>query len=401
MALPPIVAIEIGTTRTVVMVGETNENDRVRILGAGIAASTGVRKSEVINLANARRGVVEAVRRAEDAADVDIREVLLGFSGGQIKATAHEGRAPVRGRNRVVAREDVDEVMDLAHSVNLPEDRVILHTICQNFTLDDQPNIVRPEGMQGATLKVDALVVHTARNRLDNAVNVLKALPLRVSDVAFSGLTAALAVLSPEQKRSGVLSIDMGGGTTKYVVYAGGVLAAAGTLAIGGDHVTNDIALAFNIPLAAAERLKREEGSARLGGDSDRGRIKVPSSVGFAERSLNPKSLRTVINARVDEILRCVRAEVNRRGLLHHISAGVRLSGGGARLHGTAELAEHVFGLPAGIAAPENVDGLEDRYGDPVELASAAGLVLYGFKTYRETGLLAPLRDWFKGVLGR
>lgn len=401
MALPPIVALEIGTSRTVALVGERDDQARVTIVGAGMYPSTGVRKGEIVNIDNARVGIVEAIRQAEASADAKIHEVFIGVTGAHLKTLKHRGMIPVRGHNRTVTREDVEEVFEVAGSVNLSDNQEILHTVCRHFSLDDQAGVVNPEGMRGAQLAVDVLIVHGARNRLDNIAGAVRAESLKVADTAFSGFCSALAVLTPEQRDSGVVLIDLGGGTTDYLAYVNNVLEAAGTLALGGDHLTNDVALAFNIPIKRAEMLKREEGSACIEPEAATRRLTLPGDMtGFAERQVSLKALQTVLNARADEILRCVRAELDAAGVLPHIGAGVVLTGGGACLRGIPDLAQRVFGLPCATGAPVNVDGLS---GQPqlASFASCAGLVLYGYKAYAQTSLLAPFKNWVKGVLGR
>lgn len=400
MPIPPIAALEIGTTRTVALVGEVGDDQRVRIIGHGAYLSTGVRKGQVVDLGQAKVGVEIAVRQAEDRGEVNVRQLLLAVTGGHIEATVNLGALPVRARDRVVTREDVEEVLDIAKAVNLPPERDVLHTISQTFTLDGQEGIAKPEGMQGTQLAVNMLVLHGLRNRIENAIQVVRDVPFEIQDVAFGGLCAALAVLTPEQKRNGVAVIDLGGGTTSYLVYAGNVVAAAGSLGVGGEHITNDLALAFNIPIVRAEELKRQHGAARVGSDSGGKRITLPQEVGFAERSISLKAWHTVIHARAEETLLLVRAALHDGGVLPQLGAGVVLTGGGAYLPHIVELAERVFGQPCIVGTPRNVDGLQD-VPDPAAYATAAGLVLYGFKTFQENSVLTPLRDWLKGVFKR
>ena len=231
-------------------------------------------------------------------------------------------------------------------------------------------------------------------------VNVLQDVPLEVQDVAFGGLCSGLAVLTPDQKRSGALVIDLGGGTTDYLVYAGNVLAAAGSIGVGGDHVTNDIALGFNIPISRAEKLKREHGAAVIEDDVGDQRVSLPREVGFPERSISTKALQMVINARMDETLRMVRTRLHEQRLLHHVAAGVLITGGGAYLRGLPDLATRVFGLPCSLGIPRGIQGL-DAAGDPAAYATSCGLILYALKTYQETSMLTPIRNWIKGVFRR
>jgi cell division protein FtsA len=400
MPLPPIAALEIGTTRTVVLIGETREDQRIFISGIGICPSTGVRKGQVVDLAAVRNSVQKAIQQAEETSSVKVWQVLMAVSGGHIHSMSNRGSLPLQTRDRIVTREAVEQVIELAKAAPLPQDCEVLHSIQQNFTLDDQGGVVRPEGMQASHLAVDMLLIYGGRNRLDNVVHVLRDQQLNVQDVVFSGLCAALAVLTPEQKRSGAAVIDLGGGTTNYLAYAGNVVATAGSLGVGGDHITNDIALAFKIPIARAEEIKRRDGSALLDPNSGQRRVALPQGQGFPERSISLRALHTVIHARAEETLRLVRSALDQAGVLPHLSAGVVLTGGGAYLRCMPELAQRVFGLPCSIGVPHTVDDLANVEA-PAALATTAGLVNYGFRTSAESDALSPIRSWLKGVLKR
>lgn len=399
MAIPPIAALEVGTSRTVVCVGES-ENGRVKITGTGSYPTIGVRKGQIFDVTQARTSVETAVKLAEKQSDVSIWQVLLALSGGHIMTTANQGVLTVRSSDYVVSRDHIEEVIENAKEIRLDPDRQVLHTITQTFIVDDQPGIVKPEGMHGKMLKLNVLAVHGVKSRIENAVNVAKSAGLEVVDVAFSGVCAALAALTTEQKRNGVVLIDLGGGTTNYIAYSNDVVVALGSVAVGGDHITNDIALAFNIPQNNAEELKRAEGSALIDTESGAERITLKNAVGFEERMLSSKALHTVINARMDETLRVVRARLHEAGVLPHVGGGVVLTGGGAYLRKVTELAQRVFGAPCRIGAPVNVDGLEQTE-QPAALCTAAGLALYGHMTYEDRGVLAPVKNIFRGLFRR
>lgn len=400
MAVPPIAALEIGTSRTVVCVGEVDEGGRMKITGVGSYPTTGVRKGQVVDLTQARVGVESAAKQAEKMSSVSIWQLLLATSGGHIQSVVNPGMLTIRSAERVVSREDIAEVTENAQSISLDNERQVLHTITQAFTVDDQPGIVKPEGMRCKVLALNVMAVHGLKSRIDNAVSVAKSAQLEVTDVAFSGICAALAVLTPEQKRNGVVLVDLGGGTTNYIAYCNSVISAVGCIAVGGDHVTNDIAQAFNMTQTRAEELKRAEGCAVLDPETSTRRVMLPAQVGFEERMLSCKALHTVINARMDETFLVLRSKLDEAGVLPHLGGGVVLTGGGAYLRKVSDLAQRVFGLPCRIGLPVNVDGLE-QVEQPAALSTAAGLVLYGHMTYEDRGLFSPLKNLFKGVFRR
>jgi cell division protein FtsA len=222
---------------------------------------------------------------------------------------------------------------------------------------------------------------------------------MEVEDVAFSGLCSALAVLTPEQKAGGVIVIDLGGGTTDYVAYAGNVVAAAGALGVGGDHVSNDIALAFNIPLSQAESLKRESGNAIIDSTSTGQKISVPADVGFPGRSISLRALHTVMSARIDEILRTIKKRLVNEEILHNISAGVVLTGGGAHMKGVVSLTEKIFNLPCMVGRPRGVSGLVTTTEAP-EYATCIGMVQYGFK-YSTGHRASGIGQLFRKLIGK
>jgi len=400
MAIPPIAALEIGTSRTVICVGEADANGRMKITGIGTYPSTGVRKGQVTELAQASIGVESATKQAEKLADVNIWQVLLATSGGHVQAAINTGMTTIRSNDHVVSKEDIEEVSENAQDVQIDSDRQVLHTITQSYMLDDQPGIVKPEGMRCKVLTLNVMAVHGLKNRIDNAVSVAKSVQLDVTDVAFSGICAALAVLTPEQKRNGVVLVDLGGGTTNYIAYCNNVISAVGCIAVGGDHVTNDIALAFNIPLNRAEEIKRTEGCAVIDPETSGRRVVLSADVGFEERLISCKALHTVINARMDETFRVLRSRLDEAGVLPHLGGGMILTGGGAYLRKVTDLAQRVFGLSCRIGLPVNVDGLA-AVEQPAALATAAGLVLYGKMTYEERKLVSPFKSLLKGVFRR
>ena len=397
MGLPPVVGLEIGTSKTVALVGEMREDGYLMITGAGELPSVGMRKGEIVDMSQAQAGVRSVLEMAEESAKVAIRQVHLAVSGGHIQSLVNRGVAPVFDPDSGIGPDDIQQVMDVARAVNLSADREVLHTICQDFRIDGQERVVNPEGMDGAKLEMNMLVLHGVRSRLHNAVRLVQDIPLDVEEVVFGGLCSAMACLTAEQRNSGVVLIDLGGGTTDYFVYAGNVVAAAGSLGVGGDHVTNDIALAFNIPMARAERLKREQGHALSETGSEARRISLPAEVGFASRSISLNALHTVVHARCDELLGMVKARLGQAGVLPRIGAGVVVTGGGAHLAGVDKLVEKTFGLPCYRGFPRHVSGLATATEGP-EYAACAGLIQFGFKSMNEQRDWMPWSHWLKNI---
>jgi len=400
MNVPPIVALEIGTTKVRVLVGESREDGQIMITGYGEAPSRGVRKADIVDFDIALACVKSAVDMADQSGPVNIHEVHLVLSGGQIRGQINRGSVPVLDETGEITEDDRDHCMDTARAVNLPADRVLLHTISQRFLIDDQHPVINPVGMEGRKLSVDMLLVHGVRSRLRNTVKVVRTVPMEIHDVAFSGLCSALAVLSPEQKEKGVVLIDLGGGTTDYVVYARNAIAWAGTVALGGDHITNDVATGVQVSSSQAEQLKEEHGNALVDMTTRGVKVSVPSAVGSPDRFVSLYDLQTIVHFRAEEILAMVRADLERQDLLHLLGAGVILVGGGANLKNIPELGSKLFGVPCVIGRPRNMSGLA-QVTDSSDCAAPLGMVRYGFTSYQRDGGGLNLRNLFFSLFRR
>ncbi|PYK98095.1 MAG: cell division protein FtsA [Verrucomicrobia bacterium] len=367
-----IVGLEVGTSKVCAVVGEVNDDGALSIIGVGQARSRGVRKGEMVDSALAAEDVRNAVVEAEQMADVEVRSVYLGVTGGHLRGFNNRGVHPV-----VISEEDVQDVIKNAKAINLPAENHVVHVIRQHFRVDGQDGIQNPVGMLGAKVEVDVHVIHGNFNRLQNPIRAVKSLQLEVEDIVFNGLASSLALLSNEQKELGALVIDMGGGTTEYVVCADGIVKHTGLLAVGGDHVSNDLAYGLKIPLSRAEQLKTEHGSAFVD-DSVKGRsVTLAHGSGLAERSINLEHLRRILSLRVEEIFELIAREIGRTGLLDYLRGGVFLCGGGARIPEIQKLAGKVFGLPVSTGKTNSISGLKSALDQP-EFATAIGLVKFG-----------------------
>jgi cell division protein FtsA len=296
MAKNFLAVLEIGSTRTVLLIGEPIDGRRVNVLGRGVARTTGVRKGLIVELKQAQAGVETALRQAEDAANVNVGEIMLVVSGAHILTSPGEGSLPIRAADGKVTRDDMEEVRELAHAGRPDGDRAVLHALPQFYRLGDLDDIVNPEGMRGKQLRLGTIFIHGQRDRIDDAVNLLKNLSLDTREIAFGGLTAGTAVLTPEQRNHGVLLVDLGGGTTNYVVFVRNTVIAAGSLGIGGDHVTSDISQAFGIGMSQAEALKLADGCAVIDPDRSGRRVELQAGVtSGSARSVSVKALHTVM----------------------------------------------------------------------------------------------------------
>jgi len=235
-------------------------------------------------------------------------------------------------------------------------------------------------------VEVDVHVIHGNFNRLQNPIRAVKGLQLEVEDIVLNGLASSLALLSSEQKELGALIIDIGGGTTEYVVCADGIVKHTGLLAVGGDHVSNDLAYGLKVPLSRAEQLKIEHGSALVDENAKGQTVTLAKSHGLAERSINLEHLRRIMSLRLAEIFQLIAQEIGTTGLLDYLRAGVFLCGGAARVPQIEKLAEPIFGLPVSIGQTSSISGLKSALDQP-EFATAIGLVKFGsFQVKKRAG---------------
>jgi len=371
MALEATAVLEIGTSTVRVIVGELRDDGIVTVIGTGEAESRGIRKGEIINRDDAIACVRKAIKNAEEDRRKSIHSVMLTTSGGQALAKkstgVHKLVDPADNQLMEVVEEDVEEVIELARKVSLPENRIKLHTLQQYFRVDDTTNVTNPVGMAGEELRVDMLTIHGKRSAVDNFRKLVDDAPIPCTDAVFSGLCSALAVVNEEQKKAGVLVVDIGGGTTDFALYHDGFLQAAGSFAVGGDHITNDISVGLQIPVAAAESVKKKDGSALTNLMERDHNISIPSaSQGFGGKMVRAVTLNTIINARMDEIFSLVKEQVDLQCPNVPLSAGVLLTGGGAFLNGARDLGQKVFNVPCIHGKPYDVQGLPSSKAAPL-----------------------------------
>jgi cell division protein FtsA len=392
-----IVGLEIGTSKICAVVGEFNAAGSLNLIGLGQSRSRGVRKGEIVDTSLSEEDVRNAIVEAEQMADVEIRSVYLGVTGAHLRGFNNRGVHPVVSADREITEEDVHDVIKNAKAINLPAQNHVLHAIRQHFLVDGQDGVVNPVGMLGARVEVDVHVVHGNFNRLQNPIRVVKGLQLEVEAIVFNGLAASLALLTNEQKEMGALVIDLGGGTTNYAVYADGIIKHTGVLAVGGDHVSNDLAYGLRVSLGRAEQLKVDHGAA-LVDESVKGQtVTITNEHGLPGKTVNLEHLRRVMSLRLEEIFQLIEQDITRSGLIDYLRSGVFLCGGGARSPEILKLAEKVFQLPASLGKASCISGIKSALDQP-EFATAIGLVKFGSFQQKKRAGGGFLRDGIRTI---
>jgi len=397
-----IVALDIGSTKTCALVAEQDGEGDVQFAALGAAESKGWRKGQIVNLDLAVSSIRRAIEEAEAVVGMPVESAVVGVAGSHVRGVNNRGGVTVGAKPRDIQREDVRRAVEAARAVNLPEDREILHVLPQEFFLDGQDNIRDAMGMVGQRLEANVHIVTASGTATQNIVTAVNRAGVRVDDTVLEPLAAAEACLTQDERELGVCLLDIGGGTTELIAYTGGVVRHTAAIPVGGDHFTNDIAVGLRTPIPEAEKIKREHACAL--GDLLRQDVAIEiASVGDRPpRTVFARMVAEIVEPRAQELLILIREELRRAGLDTQIPAGIVLTGGGAQLHGLAELAERIFNLPVRIASPRGLAQMSEEVSRP-EYSTAVGLVLYAARArrvagVRPAGFVGKLKSMFAGA---
>jgi len=369
-----VVGLDIGTTKICVIVGEVTENG-IDIIGIGTHPSKGLRKGVVVNIDSTVASIQKALEEAELMAGCQITKVFAGIAGGHIKGFNSHGVIAIKDGE--VTPQDVRRVIDAAKAVAIPMDREVIHVIPQEFIVDDQDGIMDPIGMSGVRLEAKVHIVTGAVTSAQNIIRSANRAGLDVVDIALQQLASSEATLAPDEKELGVALVDIGGGTTDIAVFHGGSLKHTAVLAVGGNHITSDIAVGLRTPMVEAEKIKRKYGCALTSKIQKDETIEVPSVGGRKPRVLSRQILGEIIEPRVHEIFELVQSEIAEAGYDSLLTSGIVLTGGAVMMDGMTELAEQIFNLPVRRGIPRGIGGLVDVVSSPM-YATGVGLVIYG-----------------------
>jgi len=392
-----IVGLDIGTTKICAIVGTMTENG-LDIVGIGTSPSRGMRKGVVINIESTVTAIRKAIQEAELMAGCEINSVFAGIAGGHINGINSQGVIAIKSRE--VTAEDVRRVIDAAKAIAIPMDREVIHILPQEFIVDDQDGIREPLGMNGVRLEVRVHIVTGAVASAQNIIKSCNKAGVAVGDIVLEQLASAEAVLTPDEKDLGVALIDIGGGTTDIAIFVDGAIKHTSVLSLGGNHLTNDIAVGLRTPTLEAERIKQKSGcclTSMVGKDET---IEVPSVGGREPRVLSRQLLAEILEPRVEEIFTLVNRELIKSGFENRISSGLVITGGSAILPGMPELAEQIFNLPVRRGVPQGIGGLADVVNSPI-YATGVGLVKYGSRNMQSRNFAIGQENVFDKVVRR
>jgi len=401
-----IVGLDIGTTKICCVVGEASGGE-VNIIGIGTHPSIGLRKGVVVNIESTVESIKKAVEEAELMAGCEISSVYAGIAGGHITGFNSRGIVAIKGPE--ITAQDVERVIDAARAVAIPMDREVIHVLPQEYIVDEQAGIQNPVGMAGVRLEAKIHIVTGAVTSAHNIVKCANRAGLDVCDIVLESLASGEAVLTGEEKQLGTALIDLGGGTSDLAIFSAKNIRHTFVLALGGDNLTNDIAIGLRAPLAEAEKIKKKYGCCLAGSISPDQTIEVPGMAGRKARKLPRQILGEILEPRMEEIFTLINREIYRAGMENMIASGIVVTGGTSLLEGVTEIAESVFGLPVRLGKPRGITGLTDVVNNPM-YATGVGLVLYGARKQPTrkfrirdrnifNSIMSRMKKWFKDVI--
>ena len=392
-----VVGLDIGTTKICAVVGEVSHGE-INIIGIGTRPSIGLRKGVVVNIESTVESIKKAVEEAELMAGCEISSVYAGIAGGHITGFNSRGIVAIKGPE--ITQNDVDRVIDAARAVAIPMDREVIHVLPQEYIVDEQTGIQNPVGMAGVRLEAKIHIVTGAVTSAHNIVKCANRSGLDVCDIVLESLASGEAVLTDEEKELGTALLDLGGGTSDLAIFSGKNIKHTFVLALGGNNLTNDIAIGLRAPLAEAEKIKNKYGTCLSTSINSDETIEVPGMGGREPRKLPRQILGEILEPRMEEIFTLIQREIYRAGMENIINSGVVITGGTALLDGIIDVAESIFNLPTRLGQPSGISGLVDVVNNPM-YATGVGLVLYGARMQPSKKFRIRDKNIFNRIMGR
>lgn len=383
-----LTAIDIGSAKTVAVAVEMTDSG-LRYCGHGIAESRGSRKGVIVDLEKAVGSVKKAMDDAEQSAEAPLESAVVGVSGPHIRGLTSQGGISMGSRAREISREDVRQAVDRARAIPLPEDRMVLHLLPQEFILDGESGLRDPAGMVGRQLEVRVHMVTAAASATQNAITVVNRASVQVDDTVYEAVASADAALRGDDRELGVCLVDIGAGSSDVIVFHEGVAVHSAVVPIGGDHFTNDVAVGLRTPLADAEKIKKQFGCAVVTSIPEQNEIEVPSVGDRPSRLMQQRLLGEILEPRARELFEMLRDNLRAAGVFEMLGAGLVMTGGGARLNGMQEVAEDVLRKPARVASPLPIQKLPAALAEP-EYSTVLGLIFYAHRARMLRGKEEP-----------
>lgn len=373
-------AVEIGTSKVTVLIGELSQGRSLSIIGFGECQSRGVLKGAVMDFRSASDATHSALLAAESNAGVRIDEVYLAQAGGHLDGFYNESAVSVSAADNMVSAVDIDTVCRLAKAKALPEGRMVVHNIRRPFRLDGRL-VPDPEHLVGQRLEVGYWTVHGQENKIADNIHVIRGFNVPVAELILTSLASGTMVTSAEDRQNGVLVLDIGGGTTDYALYHDGCAYTTGVLSVGGSHLTNDLSLGLRLTEGQAEKLKLRFGRGTVAARDKGEKVWLNGDFAIGDRQFPRQAIEQITAARVWEIFEVVKKKLGVSFVPERLAAGIVLTGGTSKLPGIAEAAAKVFGVTARLG---EVPGyINENLRDP-GFSTALGLLYFGLNSSAE-----------------
>ncbi len=370
-----LTAIDVGTTKVCTTIAEVNEGV-LRVAGVGITPSAGLHKGLVVNIGEARESIRESVKKAEHASGYKIDSAIVGVTGRHVSSINNRGVVAITHNDRLVRPYDLKRVLTSAQSIKVASDRKLLHVIPRQYTVDGQAGVKNPVGMHGFRLDVETHIITAAVTSVQNLVKCIRGIGIDIEDLVLEPLASSESVLTEDEKATGIILADIGGGTTDIAVFKDSSIWHTAILPIAGYQLTRDVAIGLGLPFDVAEEMKKRYGSVMPVYEA---RQEAASAISEDGHGVSYQDLCDIIRARVDEIIRLILLELPRSDYESLVPAGLVLTGGSSNLSGIDILGREILQLPVRIGVPTNISGITDTLRDPA-FATSVGLMLWGAK---------------------
>ena len=389
-----IAGIDIGTTKITTLIGKVEKNNILKIKGYGISHSNGIKKGLIVDISEATKSILHSIEMAERTTKIFVDSAYIGVTGKHISFISNWCDVNINSPNNIIRKADVDRLISTANKVTLSSQYEIIHTLIKQFVIDEEKGIIDPIGLSANKLSVELLAVYGTASLINNVVNSVRAAKVEVEDIIIEALASSEAVLTPEEKESGVILLDIGGGTTDVAIYKDKKMVFTYCLPVGGDLITNDISIGLNITLPKAEEIKRKFANVDYNfydtlNKVNIGDIKIDSN----KTTLNIR-LYNIVNCRVKEMLGLVKEKVEGYSFIHEVPCGLVITGGSSMLKGLAPLANSVFNLPVRLGVPYDTEGPQEVISDPI-YSTGVGLLKYAYqmKNYRSLDQIGEKKE--------
>jgi len=379
-----VTALDLGTNKTCVLLGRKGEKNKCEIIGLSCVPISGLKKGVVIDLKKTITAIGTVVEQAEKPRNLIAHSLFANIGGSHIKGANCQGVVEISNKNQEILKEDIESSIRAARASGVSADREIISTIPQEYIVDSEKEIKKPEGMVGKKLETKVFLISGKKNPIQNVERCIGDAGFGLEDIYPGALASSEAVLTQAEKEIGVFFLDIGAGTTDIIIYCNGMVKEINVLPVGGDHITNDLAIGLRTPISESERLKKDYGCCLESLITDH-KLEIPirDSMGRSSKT-GLTSLAEIIEPRMEEIFLLAKRTLDRSGCSSVIGAGVVISGGTSLLKGVEELGEKIFKMPVRIGKPRNVVGFEKNIYNPI-FSTAVGLLQYGLKRREET----------------